>query len=855
MAFDLSTWKQSAADKLRGIGGWLDRRKTQDAPLLVYGTLCGLSLWPLVEAMQRGEILPAMMALGSVAGGVGGNLIAEQVQRWKDSADKVNEAKVRQWVAEHAASDADLRAALDVILKQLEAIPTAKAALNDQDREWFTQTLKGELARLGNAAHFEATLIGSGAIAQGEGAVAAGAHGVAVGGSVQGDINVTEVHYHGSVPLGSMSPRPLVYHNLPHPDYGAFVGRDDELEQVHRLLRPYPHSQHSVVVIDGIGGIGKSALALEVAHRYLRRYERLPKEERFDAIIWTSAKAAVLTADGIAPRRQVMRTLDDVYITISVALEREDITRARADEQDDLVCRALARQRTLLIIDNLETIDDERVNAFLRELPAPTKCIVTTRHRIDVAFAVRLEGMPSQDALALIAQECEKKRVVITDEQSRLLCRRTGGVPLAIVWSIAQMGFGYGAEMVLRRLGTATSDIARYCFEGAMEHLRGKPAHQLLMALSQFATDAGREALGHVADLPELDRDEGLVELERLSLVNKSGARFWMLPLTKQYAMHQVSGAAESGRKMSDRWLGFLMTIASQWGGANVRQFENLDPDRDNLLEAMSWCWRSGEENTGAQLTRLTGLYFWMRGLWKECIANGERALAVAEATQDRELEALICQEIGRVYYSSSELVKAARYQEQSLGAYQALHDNEGISRMAGRLGITCTRLKKYEEADELYRQGLEIARTFGYSNNVARILGDMARQAIDQKKWGLAGEYLDEAIALKTALGKDLLGLTPLYRRKCELEMKSPDGNLAEARRFAELGLKLAKDLGSRLDVAFAQRVQALLSEKLGEHKEALRLAREALDTFDQLGVKGPYREEMDQLLREVVQ
>ena len=56
---------------------------------------------------------------------------------------------------------------------------------------------------------------------------------------------------------------PLVFHNLPQPDYGKFIGREQELAKVTRVLRPYPHSQHSVVTIDGIGGIGKSALALK----------------------------------------------------------------------------------------------------------------------------------------------------------------------------------------------------------------------------------------------------------------------------------------------------------------------------------------------------------------------------------------------------------------------------------------------------------------------------------------------------------------------------------------------------------------------------------------------------------------
>jgi len=350
----------------------------------------------------------------------------------------------------------------------------------------------------------------------------------------------------------------LVYHNLPQPDYGRFVGREAELAQVTRILRPYPHSQHALVTVDGIGGIGKSALALEVAHRHLRHYDRLPPKERFDAIIWTSAKQSVLTAEGILPRSQVLRTLDDVYTAIAVALQREDITRARPEEQAEVVRNALTRQRTLLIVDNLETVDDEAVLAFLRELPAPAKAIVTTRHRIDVAYPVRLTGLPWEDGQTLIADECAKKGVTLSPGEARRLYDRTGGVPLAMVWSVAQMGFGYGVEAVLARLGQPASDIARFCFEGAVERIRGKPAHRLLMALALFATDASREALGYVADLPELDRDEGLVELERLSLVNKRGHRFAFLPLTKAFALAELTNQPDFQAQASRRWVDYL---------------------------------------------------------------------------------------------------------------------------------------------------------------------------------------------------------------------------------------------------------------------------------------------------------
>ena len=135
------------------------------------------------------------------------------------------------------------------------------------------------------------------------------------------------------------------------------------------------------------------------------------------------------------------------------------------EQRRGLVEHALTGKRTLLIMDNLETVDDEEVLTFLRELPDPTKAIVTTRHRIDIAFALRLTGMPHADAQTLIDLESTRKSVELSTDTAENLYRRTGGIPLAIVWSIALMSLGYGVESVLRRLGSGHSDITRFCFE------------------------------------------------------------------------------------------------------------------------------------------------------------------------------------------------------------------------------------------------------------------------------------------------------------------------------------------------------------------------------------------------------
>ena len=640
-----------------------------------------------------------------------------------------------------------------------------------------------------------------------------------------------------------------VYHKLPQPDYGRFIGREKELAQVHRILRPYPHSQHALVTIDGIGGIGKSALALEVAHRYLRDYERLPEEERFKAIIWTSAKAAVLTADGIAPRQQITRTLEDIYATISVTLEREDITRARPEDQDELVTRALTQQRTLLIVDNLETVDDERVNAFLRELPAPTKAIVTTRHRIDVAYPVRLTGMPKKDGLALIAQECAKRGVTLVEAEAEKLYDRTGGVPLAIVWSVAQMGYGYAVEPVLRRLGQPTSDIARFCFEGALERIRGKPAHKLLMALSLFATDASREALGYVADLPELDRDEGLVELEGLSLVNKREDRFVFLPLTKAFALAELIGQPDFEMKTGRRWVNYLKELCK---GADSEYYWRyvsyaFYDEGLNILEAIQWSYEHGTAEDVFVLFSAAYDYLEFTGRWSEILALGSKALSLARSIQNPIAIARLANTMGWILGQRGEYQKAKSRFLEALTQYQQVVGNrEGESVTLQHLSAIYRKMGVFDKAKELCSQAWSIAENLDTGDLKALIKTEYGKLARDVGDWELAWKYFSEV--------RDWFEERVEQTPRDESLARSTWGHLAivayhlgrpqEAKELSLKSLEFFEARGTKGYLATLKYRLSLAEEALGEYEAALKHAREAVDWFDRLGMKPDYVE-----------
>jgi hypothetical protein len=404
-----------------------------------------------------------------------------------------------------------------------------------------------------------------------------------------------------SVPALPVRQRP--YHNLPQPDYTRFVGREKEREWLRQRLSPQDRAW--VIILSGIGGVGKTALALATAHEYLRQYDELPPEERFEAIIWASAKEEVLTAAGreqAAPAGLVTRTLADIYAAIAQVLEREAITRAATrTEQDRLVQQALTAQRTLLVLDNLDTLEGpgaEEVRAFLRNLPPPTKAIVTSRERLDVADVLTLQGMEENEAHQLMETESQARRVHLEAAQQAELYRRTAGLPLPIKLSIARLAAGETWEGLRRWLGDASSDLVRYCVGGQVElaRRRSPEAYRLLLACSLFDRDAGaaREALGTIADLPLRDRDEGLTLLLRLSLVNRTpeSDRFWLLPLVQEYARAELERADFRG-ELTDRWLAWARDFALRYGDnleIHIQNAPTFAQEYPNLRLAFRWC-------------------------------------------------------------------------------------------------------------------------------------------------------------------------------------------------------------------------------------------------------------------------
>lgn len=640
--------------------------------------------------------------------------------------------------------------------------------------------------------------------------------------------------------------RKTTLHNLPQPDYEDFIGREAEIKKVMEQL--HPDSRPWIITIDGIGGIGKSALALEIAHRYLNP-KKLAAAERFDGIVWISAKETMLTADGLRTRPQVLRNLSDIYAAIAVTLRQEKITRAGSEiEQDGLIRDVLTQQRVLIILDNLETVDDEKVNVFIRELPKPTKAIVTTRHRIDVSFPIRLTGMPWEDIKKIIEQECNKKNVKLTLEEAQQLFHRTAGVPLAVVWSIALMGIGYPIKTVLEKLGDAEDKFAEFCFKESLESIRPEPTYKILLSLALFATDASRDALGIIPELSTRDRDDGLVRLETLSLVDKQADRFKLLPLTKTYVLAELKKNADLGQVLYRRWIAYLKSLCAGVDSEYYWRYRSYAfyKEGDTILDAIQWCREHGPAEDAIFLTYASYDYLEVVGRWNEIVLVVDDVMGLAESIQDSNAMARLNSIKGWIFMQQGELDKAEQSFQVSLDKYRSVNSKEGETIILQHFSAVYRKRKEFDAAKKYSQQACEIADQLKTGDLVALVNTEAGKLARDMEDWDRAKELFAQIADYFEERVEQTPRDEPLARSTWGhlAVVAQAQGNYQEAKDLCLKSLEFFEAWGTKGYMATLKLRLALAEASLGDKRNAKVHATEAAEWFDRLGMKPDYFE-----------
>jgi hypothetical protein len=421
------------------------------------------------------------------------------------------------------------------------------------------------------------------------------------------EITITEEHLKPTIlknKTNSMTSEQRFYCNLPPCDYPKFIGREQELQQL--LQQISPNCRQYIATVEGIGGVGKTALVLEAANLcWEAKQNQINADVEipiFDAIIFTSAKKTYLTSRGILNRPRFEETLQEIFRTIANVLNEPSISMAQeVTEQLRLVYESLSKQKTILMIDNMETIsqkEEEKIIDFLADLPKSTKAIITSRERIGMYRSIRISALSRTDSLKLINQEAKNKGIKITDYQAERFFRVFGGIPVALIYAVGQRHMGYSLKKILglREKKQLPDDLARFLFTRSVEPLRGQAAHQLLMSMTFFQTSPNLDALVAVAGLQEEPNDveEGLPKLQQLSLLSEENRLYSILPITHRYALEELTKHPGFLAEARNRWVQWYLTFTQRHGGRDWQywrvQYDHLAQEWENIASVLYWC-------------------------------------------------------------------------------------------------------------------------------------------------------------------------------------------------------------------------------------------------------------------------
>lgn len=337
-----------------------------------------------------------------------------------------------------------------------------------------------------------------------------------------------------------VSPGGLVWPpSLPDERYYPVPGREQLLGQLVAALGD-PQGP-LVVAVDGLGGLGKTALACELARRAIHA-------GLFTRLIGDSAKQEALVGEEIVTVREAALDLGSLLDSLAGQLGYWELITLPAEEKYTALAWLLKQQRHLILVDNLETA--ENANLLVQRLPGllnGSRALLTTRKKAqhNALRTVSIEGFDQGDALYFLKAEATQRdvRQILEAPETRLVAiyAGTGGAPLAMKLVVAQAQF-LDLEQILGRLRRAGSRLYPFIFRESWNRL--DPAAQSLLVYvgRTVVTSAGWEELTDVGAALGLDEAALLQAVEQLAAysllevaVHAGELRYHIHPLTRQF--------------------------------------------------------------------------------------------------------------------------------------------------------------------------------------------------------------------------------------------------------------------------------------------------------------------------------
>ena len=629
-------------------------------------------------------------------------------------------------------------------------------------------------------------------------------------------------------------------------DLADFAGREREVAELEALLSG-DGAAASISAIGGMGGIGKSALAVHVAHRLADRY---PDGQLVVDMGGTSDAP-------LEPAAAMARVIHGFE------------PGARLPEEPDAVAALyrglLSGKRALIILDN--AADGPQVRSLMP--PPPCAAIVTSRRAIalDGVRSFNLDALSEGEARDLLAAILGPDRVgVAALAELAGACSR---LPLAlrVAGSFLNLHRDWTVAEYLAALADERERIRRLRIEGDVEldvfASLGLSVAQLAREqadlgtrwrmLGVFVGDFERAAVAAVWDVPSDEARDGLSALVGRSMVlfDVDAARYRLHDLMRDVARGADLAKADraepdalrerAAARHAEHYLGVLRSankLYLQGGDGITAGLALFDLEWRNIEAGQAWAARTAPDDDTA--ARACGRYpsagayvLDLRLHARVRIGWLEAAVGAARRLQDRSLEGNALGNLGNAHKDLGETRHAIELYEQTLEITREIGDRRGEGLTFGNLGLAHADLGETRRAIEFHEQNLEIACEIGDRRSEGAALGNLgiAYAALGETRRAI--EFFEQTLEIVREIGD----------RRGEGNSLGNLGNaykiLGETRRaieFNEQQLVIAREIGDRQGQGNAFNNLGVAHADLGETHRAIEYTQAALDIFEEI-------------------